>query len=78
MLLRLERIEQLDRDGAPPGALLEEVRSLLREAEAWLAVEAGADGGAAAALEGCRAALEGCRAALEGAGNAWGAVAGLW
>lgn len=33
MLARLDRIDALDRSGAPPGQLLVELRSLLREAE---------------------------------------------
>lgn len=34
VLARLDRIDALDRDGARPGELLEELRGLLREAEA--------------------------------------------
>jgi hypothetical protein len=34
VLARLDRIDALDRDGAPPGELLAELRELLREAEA--------------------------------------------
>jgi hypothetical protein len=34
VLARLDRIDALDRDGARPGVLLEELRGLLREAEA--------------------------------------------
>ena len=33
LLARLDRIDALDRDGARPGELLEELRGLLREAE---------------------------------------------
>lgn len=57
VLERLERIEALRRDDAPAGVLLDEVRSLLSEAEAW----------AAADRPGARAeeALERCRAALD-------------
>lgn len=33
VLARLDRIDALDRSGAPPGQLLVELRSLLREAE---------------------------------------------
>ncbi len=39
MLARLERIETLDRERALPGALLDEVRALLAEAEAWARAE---------------------------------------
>ncbi len=38
---RLERIEALDRATASPAQLLEEVRGLLLEAEAWVRVEGG-------------------------------------
>ncbi len=54
MIERLERIEALQRGDAPAGALLAELRGLLRDGEAWLAAEAGSTAGAAAALEGCR------------------------
>lgn len=59
MLRRLGRIEALDRQGAPPHALLDEVSELLAEGEAWLRAEAGDTGRAARALERCRAKLEG-------------------
>jgi hypothetical protein len=36
VLERLERIDRLERVGTPPGELLEEVRALLTEAEAWV------------------------------------------
>jgi hypothetical protein len=52
---RLDRIEALDRDGAPPGALLEELRALVRDAEAWARTEG--DDRAAAAVERCGNAL---------------------
>ena len=57
VLERLARIEQL-REGRPsPSAeLLEELRELVREAEAWLRVESDA-AGAVEALVRCRAAL---------------------
>jgi hypothetical protein len=56
VLDRLERIEALRGADAPPGVLLDEVRSLLSEAEAW--VEAERPGGRAeAALERARDAL---------------------
>src|SRR5260221_213327 len=35
VLARLERIEALDREGAPPDALLPELRALVGEAEEW-------------------------------------------
>jgi H2-forming N5,N10-methylenetetrahydromethanopterin dehydrogenase-like enzyme len=54
VLLRLDRIERLDRAGAAPDVLLSELRELVREAEEWSRVEgAGAD-----AVDRCRDALE--------------------
>jgi hypothetical protein len=52
---RLDRIEALERDGAPAGELLDELRGLLRDAEAWARVEG--DARAAAAVERCDRAL---------------------
>jgi hypothetical protein len=54
---RLERIESLQRAEAPASALLPEVRGLLRDGEAWLAVEGRDTEPAAAALERCRGRL---------------------
>jgi hypothetical protein len=55
---RLERIDELRRAEAPAPTLLAEVRALLSEGEAWLAVErAGELAGAAAALRSCRERL---------------------
>ncbi len=36
VLARLDRIETLEREGAPPGVLLDELRGLVQEAEAWV------------------------------------------
>ena len=58
MLHRLERIEALEREGAPPRWLLAEVRELLREAEAWVSCEREGADVAAEALARCRAAYE--------------------
>ena len=55
MLERLERIEALERRGAPAPELLDELRSLVREAEAWARLEG--DDRAAAAVERCGEAL---------------------
>jgi hypothetical protein len=55
VLARLDRIEALEREGAPPGALLEELRGLVQAAEAWVRVEG--DERAKAALERCDEAL---------------------
>jgi hypothetical protein len=42
---RLERIEALDRERAPAGQLLDELRELVHEAEAWARAGAGARSG---------------------------------
>jgi hypothetical protein len=52
---RLERIELLERDGAPPAVMLEELRGLVHEAEAWARRED--DERAREAVERCGAAL---------------------
>jgi len=68
VLERLERIEALDRDEAPAGALLGELRALVAEAEAWARAER-PGGRAEAALDRCRLAL-GAGAAEAGSGGA--------
>ena len=50
ILARLERIEALDRAGAGPSDLVDELRALLVEAEAWSRQEGG-DAGAKAVDE---------------------------
>jgi hypothetical protein len=55
VLARLDRIETLEREGAPPGVLLEELRGLVHEAEEWVRTEGG---------ERARNAVERCAAAL--------------
>jgi hypothetical protein len=55
VLTRLDRIEALDREGAPPGVLLEELRGLVHEAEAWAKLEG--DARAQKAVEDCDTAL---------------------
>ena len=45
VLARLERIESLDRAAAEPAEVLEELRGLLRDAEAWVRAEGGDDAG---------------------------------
>jgi hypothetical protein len=57
VLARLDRIDDLQARGAPPGALLAEVRVLLAEAEEWLDVEPVGTRRAAAAVARSRAAL---------------------
>jgi hypothetical protein len=58
VLERLRRIEELEQQAAPSGELIDELRKLIRDGEAWLRAE----GDPAAAVE----ALERCRAALPG------------
>jgi len=50
LLARLERIEALDREDAPPGLLLPELRALVGEAEAWARRERDPRAEAAAAV----------------------------
>jgi len=66
VLARLERIEALEAGGAPAGQLLEEVRGLLSDAEAWVRTEHAGTDLAETALERCRQAL---REAEQGAGD---------
>ena len=49
MLERLHRIESLDRRGADPCVLVDELRALLAEAEAWSRREGGEAGARAVA-----------------------------
>jgi hypothetical protein len=55
ILERLERIEALDRAGAPASDLVQELRALLVDAEEWSRAEGGDEG--ARAVEALRAAL---------------------
>jgi hypothetical protein len=55
VLERLRRIDELKADGAPAETLLNEVRALLGEAEAWIEAEGAPEAGAA--LESSRDAL---------------------
>ena len=54
---RLERIDGLREDDAPAGVLLEEVRSLLSEAEDWVREERDAPPRLVDALERSKSAL---------------------
>ena len=56
VLERLRRIEELDRNGGAASDLLDELRALLVEAEAWSRREGGDAG--ASAVEDLRIALE--------------------
>jgi hypothetical protein len=58
ILDRLERIERLEQEEAPPAVLLDEVRALLGEAEAWVRSEPRANERAEAAVQALRNALE--------------------
>lgn len=49
MLERLDRIESMQRADAGPAELLDELRALLDEAEAWVRLEGGDVGGSAVA-----------------------------
>ena len=55
VLERLERIAELDRAGAERSELLDELRALVDEAQAWSRAEGGAAG--ARAVDGLRSAL---------------------
>jgi hypothetical protein len=57
VLQRLDRIEALEREGAPLPSLLAEVRALLAEAEVWVAAERDGTDLAERALQRCRDAV---------------------
>ena len=59
VLARLERIEALNGDRAPAGELLDEVRALLGEAEAWARAERMVPDTTLDAVEQCRQMLQG-------------------
>jgi ribosomal 50S subunit-associated protein YjgA (DUF615 family) len=56
VILRLDRIDALDRERAHPDALLAELRELVREAEAWVRAE-GEPARAARALDRMKEAM---------------------
>jgi hypothetical protein len=63
VLGRLDRIRALDHNGAPAGALLDELRELVAEAEAWARLEGD---------ERARSAVAGLESSLRrGAPLAW-------
>ncbi len=76
VLERLDRIDALEREGAPAAVVLAEVCALLREAEAWLRAEAAGTDLAAAALERCRGAV--ADGAHSGASRSLLTQRGLW
>jgi hypothetical protein len=57
VLQRLERIEALERDGANPATVLAELKSLVREAEAWARLEGDERANEAAAALAARAMI---------------------
>jgi hypothetical protein len=57
VLRRLERIERLERRGSPAELVLDELRALVAEAEAWVRVERGPTAGAEDAIERLRRAV---------------------
>jgi hypothetical protein len=57
VLHRLERIEALEREGAPPVALLAELQELVREAEVWAKLEGDERATTAAAMLAERAMI---------------------
>jgi len=57
VLERLARIEALERRGSPAELLLDELRELVAEAEAWVRVEPGPTDGAEDAIERLRRAV---------------------
>jgi hypothetical protein len=57
VLERLERIDRLRVEGGQRRAILDEVRNLLEEGEAWLAAEPGGTAAAREALDACRLRL---------------------
>jgi hypothetical protein len=57
VLRRLERIEALDRGGAPAAVMLAELLDLVTEAEAWVRVEPAPTDGAEDAIERLRHAV---------------------
>jgi hypothetical protein len=59
VLRRLQRIEALEREGAPLRSVLAEVHALLGEAEAWVATERDGTDLAQQALQRCREAVGG-------------------
>jgi hypothetical protein len=58
VLDRLRRIELLEREKAPPRAMLAEVRALLSEAEEWVRTDGRRDERAGDAIRRLRHALE--------------------
>jgi hypothetical protein len=65
VLERLDRIEALERGGAPAPVLLAELRALLVEAEDWARSEAAGETAARAAVRSLRGSLVPLPAALE-------------
>ncbi len=63
VLTRLDRIERLDRAGAPASTIVAELRSLVSEAEAWVRVEPSSTDLAESAIDRLREAVDGAESA---------------
>ena len=63
VLSRLERIDALKQADAPAGVLLDEVRALLSEAEAWVEIDGPGEAAAEALARSREALLAGARTA---------------
>lgn len=61
VLTRLERIDALKQADAPAGVLLDEVRELLSEAEAWVAADRPGEAAEEALARSQKAFVEGAR-----------------
>ena len=61
VLTRLERIDALKQAAAPAGVLLDEVRELLSEAEAWVAADRPGETAELALARSRKAFVEGAR-----------------
>ena len=70
MIDRLERIEVLERDGAPPAVMLEELRGLVHDAERWARLEG--DEQARGLVEACGSRLAAVSTVDGAAGEAHG------
>ena len=57
ILERLEKIERLEQEAAPPDVMLHEIRELLAEAETWVRSEPRVNERAEAAVQALREAL---------------------
>lgn len=58
VLIRLDRIERLERARAPASLLVAELRSLISEAEAWVRIDPGSTPRAESAIDRLREAVD--------------------